>query len=118
MISKLFPIVLILSTISACSSPGNGSINSTTHIHQVISEEDLPKSISNNLKNNLAFSDLELIEVTKSRSFGDPIYDLKFMDEGHFIIRAKFDHEGRLVPYETVNLKIAQPQKQYFSIFY
>ncbi|WP_200980222.1 hypothetical protein [Echinicola sp. 20G] len=119
MSTKLFLIVLIILTISSCSKSGNDSNNDISAIaRQVIPEEDLPKSIIKNLKNNLAFADLELVEVTKSKSNEHPIYDLKFMDESHFIIRAKFNHEGKLVPYETINLKIAQPQKQYFSIFY
>ncbi|AWW29779.1 hypothetical protein DN752_06410 [Echinicola strongylocentroti] len=74
-----------------------------------IDREKLPGPIANVLNNNSVFAGLKMVKATKISDKNKVFYNLAFEDEEKFIIRAKFNKKGQLIPYDSQPIEVAQP---------
>ncbi|QDH81413.1 hypothetical protein FKX85_21220 [Echinicola soli] len=76
---------------------------------QIVEYKNLPSPIIKTLNQNSVFAEMKLIKATKVSNSNGAFYSLAFEDEEKFIIRAKFNGAGQLIPYDSQPIEVAQP---------
>lgn len=94
---------------SSASIPAENCPPQTQVSSKVIEYRNLPSPVINSLDQNSVFAEMKLIKATKVSSGHGAVYSLAFEDEEKFIIRAKFNESGRLIPYDSQPIEVAQP---------
>lgn len=84
-------------------------LSSYVTVQVPLEENQLPQPILQTISNNAVFSNLKLVKAIEIAHLEQSFYDLAFEDEEQFIIRAKFDSEGKLIPYDNHPVEVAQP---------
>ncbi|GGF42036.1 hypothetical protein [Echinicola rosea] len=76
---------------------------------KIVEYRNLPNPIIKTLNQNSVFAEMKLIKATKVSNGTGGFYSLAFEDEEKFIIRAKFNNAGQLIPYDSQPIEVAQP---------